>query len=159
VGWPGGKNIRRVVGQCWYPEVATDKHAHIFVSPAHTETQEIAKTVLHEMCHAVVGPGHGHKGTFVKVAQSVGLQAPWTSTLSSDELRARFERILDAMNPYPHGSIKVGAEQQGPNLGPKQSTRLRKATSPDCGYTIRVTAKWIEQGLPTCPCGIEMEEA
>jgi hypothetical protein len=27
---------------------------------------------------------------------------------------------------------------------------------PACGYTCRTTAKWIEVGLPTCPCGEEM---
>lgn len=36
---------------------------------------------------------------------------------------------------------------------PKQSTRLIKAACGDCGYTIRVTQKWLEQGNPGCPCG------
>ena len=33
----------------------------------------------------------------------------------------------------------------------KQSTRLLKAECPECGYTIRVSKKWADLGLPTCP--------
>lgn len=28
---------------------------------------------------------------------------------------------------------------------------------PECGYTVRTTARWIAEGLPTCPCGAGME--
>jgi hypothetical protein len=41
----------------------------------------------------------------------------------------------------------------------KQSTRLLKVECPQCGYTARVTQKWVDVGLPTCPCGSEMEAA
>jgi hypothetical protein len=35
-------------------------------------------------------------------------------------------------------------------------SRLKKVICPDCGYTIRTTAKWIKVGLPTCCCGALM---
>lgn len=34
---------------------------------------------------------------------------------------------------------------------PKQTTRLKKAVCSGCGYTVRVTAKWLEIGPPGCP--------
>lgn len=39
------------------------------------------------------------------------------------------------------------------NRPPKQTTRLLKATctAEDCGYTVRVTSKWLEIGPPHCP--------
>lgn len=39
------------------------------------------------------------------------------------------------------------------NLPPKQTTRLLKAMcmAEDCGYTVRVTSKWLEIGPPHCP--------
>ena len=38
----------------------------------------------------------------------------------------------------------------------KQETRLRKALCPGCGYTVRVTSKWIDRGLPVCStCVVE----
>jgi len=42
---------------------------------------------------------------------------------------------------------------------PKQSTRLRKVECTDCGYTVRVTQKWLDVGKPHCPQHGPMEEA
>lgn len=33
----------------------------------------------------------------------------------------------------------------------KQSTRLIKAYCDECGYTVRVTRKWIRVAFPICP--------
>lgn len=33
----------------------------------------------------------------------------------------------------------------------KQKTRLKKAWCEQCGYTIRLTQKWIEIHFPVCP--------
>lgn len=41
----------------------------------------------------------------------------------------------------------------------KKGSRLVKITCGDCDYTARTTRKWLEVGLPTCPCGTEMEES
>lgn len=34
---------------------------------------------------------------------------------------------------------------------PKQTTRLKKALCSQCGYTARVTTKWLDVGPPGCP--------
>lgn len=36
---------------------------------------------------------------------------------------------------------------------PAKTTRLRKASCPDCGYIIRLSRDCISRGLPSCPCG------
>lgn len=36
------------------------------------------------------------------------------------------------------------------------SCRQRKVVCDDCGYTLRVTRSWMQQGLPTCACGGRM---
>lgn len=41
----------------------------------------------------------------------------------------------------------------------KQSTRMLKVECGSCGYTLRTTAKWLEVGTPTCPCGTLMDAA
>ena len=39
----------------------------------------------------------------------------------------------------------------------KQSSRLLKAECESCGYTVRVTRKWVDQvGAPHCPTHGEM---
>lgn len=37
------------------------------------------------------------------------------------------------------------------NAKKKQSTRLVKAACGECGYTVRVTRRWLEVGAPHCP--------
>lgn len=34
---------------------------------------------------------------------------------------------------------------------PKQTTRMKKAECGQCGYTVRLSAKWLEVGPPGCP--------
>jgi len=40
---------------------------------------------------------------------------------------------------------------------PKQKGRNHKIVCPKCGYPVRTSLKWIRVGLPTCPCGTQME--
>lgn len=66
--------------------------------------------------------------------------------------------ILKALGPYPHAKIKSNVRTK--HSQPGQTTRLLKAVCPDCGYTIRLSAKWAQTGLPVCgPCGHEFELA
>jgi hypothetical protein len=38
--------------------------------------------------------------------------------------------------------------------GTPKTTRLRRLDCADgCGYTIRLSRKWLDVGLPSCPCG------
>jgi hypothetical protein len=78
-----------------------------------------------------------------------------TATSAGEELQQRIKAELLANLPqYPHAMLDM-------QLRPvkKQSTRMLKAKCPECGYTIRTSQKWLEVGLPTCPCGEEMKEA
>jgi hypothetical protein len=45
----------------------------------------------------------------------------------------------------------------GCGQAPAETTRLRKASCPDCGYIVRLSRDCISRGLPRCPCGLEME--
>ena len=44
-----------------------------------------------------------------------------------------------------------GEEERASSAPKKQTTRLHKAECAECGYTVRVTAKWLEVGPPHCP--------
>jgi hypothetical protein len=45
----------------------------------------------------------------------------------------------------------------GCGQAPAETTRLRKASCPDCGYIVRLSRDCISRGLPVCPCGLELE--
>lgn len=40
--------------------------------------------------------------------------------------------------------------------GSAATTRQRKVSCPDCGYTVRMARSWMQVGLPVCPCGEAM---
>jgi len=58
--------------------------------------------------------------------------------------------MVKFIGEYPHGAISYSNRR-------KQTTRMIKVVCPACDYTVRVSQKWIEVGLPTCACGEEME--
>jgi hypothetical protein len=74
-------------------------------------------------------------------------------------LRARLADLAAGLGPLPHARLDIerGIDNRGPHYGPadrpkKQGTRLLKAECGSCGYTVRVTLKWVtEAGPPHCP--------
>lgn len=45
----------------------------------------------------------------------------------------------------------------GCGQAPADTTRLRKASCPSCGYIVRLSRDCISRGLPVCPCGRDLE--
>jgi hypothetical protein len=151
VGWPGGGNKRTRIGECWGHTASKDGRTEMFISPILDDPYKVAEVLLHEMCHAVMGMEEGHGKSFARLARGVGLTGPVRSTVAGPELIAKIGAMLREMPDYPHAAMAPGEGGMK-----KQSTRLIKANCRDCGYTIRLTAKWISVGLPTCPCGCRM---
>ena len=144
---PGGlARRRRTVGQCWSPKFSADGTVEIFVSPTLADGLEVLDTLIHELLHAVVGTEHGHKGPFKRAMRRVGLVGRPTATRLGDELPTLIRgRILPDLGSYPHASLT-------PILAEKiQSSRGIKAMCEGCGYTVRLTRKWIAIGPPLCP--------
>jgi hypothetical protein len=58
-------------------------------------------------------------------------------------------------------SVGGDGDEEAPanNRPPTQSTRLLKVACGECGYTVRVTSKWLEKGAPGCPDHGPMKEA
>ncbi|UKE72382.1 hypothetical protein [Xanthomonas graminis] len=53
--------------------------------------------------------------------------------------------------PVPDQGDGTGGEDCASSRPKKQTTRLHKACCSECGYTVRVTSKWLEKGPPHCP--------
>jgi hypothetical protein len=151
--WPS-KSIRKRIGECWHSTASEDGSRHIFVSPLLDEDTRVADVTLHELGHACLPDGTGHKAPFKKFMKAVGLEGKATATVAGEELTKRLNGICKALGEYPHKALSLQDAQ-----GKKQTTRLVKLECPGCGYILRSTAKWIETGLPTCVCGEEFKEA
>ena len=154
-GWPSTKGLakrNRRIGECWHEQCSADATTEIFISPAISERLNVLEPLAHELVHAAVGTQHGHKGPFKRLARAIGLEGKLTATLAGPILRERLNSIAETLGAYPHAILDRSQRK-------KQGTRLHKVQCPMCGYTVRVTDKWIEQGLPICPCGVEMQQS
>jgi hypothetical protein len=146
VGWPGNGAKSKAIGECWSPVASADQHAEIFISPRLSDSVGILGVVAHELIHAAVGHEAGHKAPFARPAKALGLVGKMTATVPGNELTALFKQWLEVNGDYPAGNLSPMD-----NGKKKQSTRLIKAIC-DCGYTVRITKKWIEEvGAPHCP--------
>lgn len=153
-GWPSKGGLaakKRTIGQCWPTTAASDAIGQIFISPFLGEPtdseQGVLATLVHEVCHAVVGCKEKHNKVFGKCARCVGLEGKLTATVAGDPLLEQMTKWAKILGPYPHGTLD---RAQSPDK--KQSTRLIKCECPECGYVCRTTRKWLEEvGAPWCP--------
>ena len=148
--WPSsrasGKNKSGTIGQCFDSALSDDSTVEMLVSMSQDEPQKVLAILAHEMVHAVEGTGAGHGPAFRSTALAIGLTGKMTATRASDAFKRDVAPIIEKLGEYPHGAVDI-------NKRKKQGIRMIKAQCDDCGYTARVTRKWIEQtGAPLCPC-------
>lgn len=145
VGFPGGRGSKKAIGQIWHAQACTDSIPQVFVSPIISDPIRALDILVHELIHAVF-PKDGHKGAFASLAKGLGLVGKMTATEAGPELSKRLNAIASDLGEYPHASINLDDRK-------KQGTRMLKGECSDCGYTVRLTKKWVELlGAPLCPC-------
>lgn len=158
-GWPskGGRGSRkRVLGEAWHHTASSDGTAEVFITPLEDDPRRVLAILAHELIHTCLPAGTGHGAPFVAAARTLGFAAPFTQLNPTDELWAWADKIIAALPAYPHARILDGQAEGAPK---KQGTRMIKATcereTPEgelCGYTVRLTRKWIDEvGPPICP--------
>ncbi len=152
VGW-AKRAPKHSIGWCWHREVSADGVNEIQISPEKDDPVQVLGVLLHEMIHASDDGASNHRGYFRTTALALGLEGKMTATTVSDELKPKLEALAAELGKYPHAALNPTSR-----IG-KQGTRMLKVVCPNDGYTLRTTQKWIEFGLPTCPCGAEMEVA
>lgn len=150
VGFTSNGYRGKAIGECWDSKASGDKHAEIFIKPDQDNQIRVAGILAHELVHAAVGVDHGHKRPFKRVATLLGLEGKMTATTEGDAFKTMIAPILKKAGPLPHKQLRAFRTKK------KQGTRLLKACCPECGYTVRVTAKWLDVGNPVCPTGDEM---
>lgn len=175
VGFGGNTRAEsaNVLGVCWARRASEDGVNQIFISPELNDTARILDVLLHELIHAADDCEHQHKGAFAEAATRLGLEGKMTATVASIGLAAEMIVLAEELGTYPHGALTGYSARRAPkpvpgtpgalppvSSGPKpQGTRMLKVMCPADGYTVRTTEKWLAIGLPTCPCGTEMERA
>lgn len=152
VGWPKGAR-KLTIGQCFKSVCAKDGIAQIFISPVLedvTAPQGVLATLVHELLHACDDCESGHGAGFKRGMKPLGLEGKATATRAGEELTVKLKEIAAELGEYPHAQLNISSQIK------KQKTRLLKVSCDACGYTARVTTKWLDSvGAPICPCNHE----
>jgi len=154
-GFPSTALRSGAIGECWINSASADGTFEILIHPKLANPLKVFEVLVHELCHATSG-AFNHGVNFQKIANTMHLKAigsgrqPWKSTVGNDQFESIYSDIIDSLGEYPHAELKSDRQIK------KQTTRLLKACCPSCGYTVRLTQKWADQGLPTCPCGDDL---
>ena len=146
-GWPSRGAVsaaHKTIGQCFTPAQSGDGVSELIVSMAVDDPTEVLAILAHELAHFVVGCEHGHGAPFKRCALAIGLEGKMTATTPGEKFREMADGIVEEFGVYPHAKLDVSSRK-------KQTTRLLKCECPACGYTARVTRKWLEHGAPYCP--------
>lgn len=169
VGFTSQGKTMKVGGECWHSNNSADKRFEILISPILDDSDTVAGTLAHELIHAAVGFKCGHRGAFEKAALALGLQRPMTATTPGPEFKTWVAPFIAELGAIPHKRLTwrdagagagqaegdegsgLDADKSSSNEKKKQKTRLLKACCGECGYTVRVTSKWLEIGPPHCP--------
>jgi hypothetical protein len=148
IGFPKGSGGRsKAIGQCWANECSTDQYNEIFISPelgGASIGPRIMGVLAHELAHATVGVQAGHKAPFKQCAVAVGLTGKMTATIETDEFNTWAATVIERIGPYPAGAMSTMSRK-------KQTTRLLKCECAECGYTVRISKKWLDVAMPVCP--------
>lgn len=149
-GWPSRSALsrkRQRVGECWSDKQSAGSTFELFISPSKAEPVQVLDILAHELVHATVGLKAKHGKLFKRCAVGIGLTGRMTATHAGDALAATLTQHAGTLGAYPHSELRGMT-----NGDKKQGTRLIKAECTCCGYTVRVTRKWLERdGAPLCP--------
>lgn len=85
----------------WGQAEDVDGGTLIQISPELDDPVQVLCVLLHELCHAAVGPGYGHNGAYRPVWRRVGFQGLPTLSEPSRGLLAFLERTVQDLGPYP----------------------------------------------------------
>ena len=155
VGWTSGgaRAANKVIGECYHPAAASDGVRSIIISTGRAlpDVEAVAAVLTHELAHAALEAGVGHKRPFVTLVRALGLEGKATATVAGDAWRAWAAPVLTALGDYPHSTLTAGETGKK-----KQTTRQLKAEC-GCGVIYRMSLTVALKGLPPCgACGGRM---
>jgi hypothetical protein len=163
------KGRKKAVGwfapERWKPGTQKTNIHEINISAELIKTYDTGELLLHELAHAENNfleiqdcSGRAHNKHFKSMAERLGLEVKprdkavgYGYTDLGPEGKSFLTKIAFKRELFELHRVQAGAKTAGPG------SRMLKCECPACGYVARITQKWIDAGLPTCPCGEEME--
>jgi hypothetical protein len=143
IGFPrrrGGQSS--CLGECWAGQMSSDGRPAIFISPILEDPIRILDVLLHELVHAAVGVEAGHRGRFVALARSCGLEGKATATVAGSGLRSRLNAVRELLGPLPHAALR-------PVFTASVGSRLRLYEC-ECKVKVRVASDAFDATCNAC---------
>jgi len=143
----GGTRIKEgspQLSESWDTSRSGDAHYEIMISPTLSDQMDVAVQVVRQVCRIATGLDQGIRGGFTALAAGLHLEAPFSNPVSGDAFRVAYAPVLALLGEYPHSALDASKRA-------KQSTRMIKCVCAGCGYTVRVSQKWLALGAPVCP--------
>jgi len=173
-GYNSGAENKHILAQAWANFASADGTPAVFISPVIADAVDAFGALMHELVHVADNCESGHRGTFVKIGEAIGLEGKPTQMLPGIVLEAQLVTIVASIGTYPHAALHVGPLPQRDtddtgtiapaririqrvHTGPAaQSNRHFKAEchNTKCsaeGYLIRTSQKWLTVATPICP--------
>lgn len=143
IGARGGKKI---LGQCFSPEVSHSGNTEIFISPIIDDPLKVIGVLAHQLVHACIGNDKGHGEEFKRAGAAVGLWGNASEMLPGAEMHDDImDNTLPILGTYPHAALDDSKRK-------RQTTRLIKCVSAS-GYSVWTTKKHLDIGYPVDPDG------
>lgn len=155
VGFPNvahGKGM--VIGVCHSKGscVGDDRLTPVFVSPVLSDPIEVLATLLHELVHAALPAGTGHRAPFANAVTALGLAGKPTHTFiePGSPLEATMKEMIADLGPYPHVAMKAKRK-------PGTKKWIRFVSNNEPSYRVDVLMDQYEEfGAPRDPWGSPM---
>ena len=136
-------------GQCFAATSSADASVEIMVSPELANPLDVFAVLVAQLAHATDGAMSYTSSTYGPTCAAMGLDKAgptWRTTLITPEFISRYQAIVDSLGDYPHATLSTEKKAT-------QGTRQMKAVCPTCGFIIRLSKRWADQGMPTCHDG------
>ena len=156
IGFPSTGRQGKRRGELWHAVTSDDETCELFIRADVEAPADVLGILVHELLHAVLPVDAGHGKLYKEGAAKIGLTGPMREAMPNALLSDLLAKIAVDLGPLPHARLNIdrGRDGRAADRPKKQTTRMRKATCADssCGYTVRVTAKWVADiGPPHCP--------
>lgn len=139
-GFPSTFRRSGALGETFRPADSADATTEILISPTLSDPLAVLAVLARQLMQTVASGAH-LAAAYRDAGIIPGKPCDVPQTHSSN-IRA----TAQALGDYPHAELSLADR-------PKAPTRLLKGLCPTCGYTIRLSAKWANKGMPTCICG------
>jgi len=133
------------IGECWHSSASEDAGREIWIRPDQTDAMSVLGTLVHELVHAALPDGTGHKGPFKKLGEALLLVGKPTHMTGGEDFAAIWQTFVEKTGAYPQPKFMAAHAKK------KQQQSVQKFECDECGMVFRTSLKWADS-VTECPC-------